>query len=283
MQQFLGHTESCFVTIVSNVLSTRDFWGAVLPRSTCSAAPRGGGCARKAELAKLADKMLRAPKCSRCRNHGFLVPVKGHAGKCRWKQCTCEKCYLITERQKIMAAQKVLKKQASEEEPELASGATAVAPEPSLHPLPQLAASEDAELGPEGRAAAHLLERPPRGPSPGPSAFQPVLGGHMGPSERAAVAVPSLVGPQLGVEAAGRGGPGLLELRRPIRPIPRPPFADFGKTPRPQAALLPASVPFRAAAFLHPMLASQATRDPAAWDGPLGWGWGESFPEAPLL
>uniref|UniRef100_A0A8C9K6S6 DM domain-containing protein n=1 Tax=Panthera tigris altaica TaxID=74533 RepID=A0A8C9K6S6_PANTA len=82
----------------------------------------------------MADKMLRTPKCSRCRNHGFLVPVKGHAGKCRWKQCTCEKCYLITERQKIMAAQKVLKKQASEEEqdgalvaqgPELLTGAAA--------------------------------------------------------------------------------------------------------------------------------------------------------------
>ncbi|XP_019598336.2 doublesex- and mab-3-related transcription factor B1 [Rhinolophus sinicus] len=175
--------------------------------------------------------MLRTPKCSRCRNHGFLVPVKGHAGKCRWKQCTCEKCYLIAERQKIMAAQKMLKKQASEEEHELASGATAVASASSLHPLPQLAASGDAEpAGPEGRAATYVLERPPRGPSPGPSAFQPVLGGrgHMGPSERAAVAVPSLVGPQLGVEAAGRGGPGRLELRRPMRPVPSPPFADFG-------------------------------------------------------
>ncbi|XP_019521931.1 PREDICTED: doublesex- and mab-3-related transcription factor B1 [Hipposideros armiger] len=193
-------------------------------------APRGGGCAGKADLAKLADKMLRTPKCSRCRNHGFLVPVKGHAGKCRWKQCTCEKCYLITQRHKIMAAQKGLKRQASEEEHELASGATAVALAPSLHPLPQLAASEDADPGPEGPAAACLLERPPQGPSPGLSAFQPVLGGrgHMGPSERAAVAVPSLVGLQLGVEAAGRGGPGFLELRRPIRPMPSPPFADFG-------------------------------------------------------
>lgn len=156
-----------------------------------------------------------------------------------------------------MAAQKMLKKQASEEEHELASGATAVASASSFHPLPQLAASGDAEpAGPEGRAATYVLERPPRGPSPGPSAFQPVLGGrgHMGPSERAAVAVPSLVGPQLGVEAAGRGG--RLELRSPMRPVPSPPFADFGKIPRPHAALSPGSVPFRAAASVQATLAS---------------------------
>lgn len=76
------------------------------------------------EAAEATAKALRAPKCSRCRNHGFVVPVKGHAGHCRWKLCLCEKCSLITERQKIMAAQKALRQQ--ETEPPARAGAEPV-------------------------------------------------------------------------------------------------------------------------------------------------------------
>ncbi|XP_043109323.1 doublesex- and mab-3-related transcription factor B1-like [Puntigrus tetrazona] len=53
-----------------------------------------------------AERAARSPKCSRCRNHGFVVQLKGHSGKCRFKRCLCWKCSLINERTRILASQR---------------------------------------------------------------------------------------------------------------------------------------------------------------------------------
>jgi len=50
------------------------------------------------------------PCCTRCSNHGLVMPLKNHKRYCRYQNCVCGPCELTVERQKVQARQTALKR-----------------------------------------------------------------------------------------------------------------------------------------------------------------------------
>ncbi|XP_062605539.1 doublesex- and mab-3-related transcription factor 1-like, partial [Saccostrea cucullata] len=40
-------------------------------------------------------------RCNRCRNHGYLVELKGHKHFCQYRDCTCQACVLLEKRKEV--------------------------------------------------------------------------------------------------------------------------------------------------------------------------------------
>lgn len=64
---------------------------------------------QKATVAAMSNSRT-TPNCARCRNHGLKIKLKTHKRYCKYRACTCPKCNLTFQRQRIMAHQTAMRR-----------------------------------------------------------------------------------------------------------------------------------------------------------------------------
>ncbi|CAJ0582762.1 unnamed protein product, partial [Mesorhabditis spiculigera] len=57
----------------------------------------------------------RRPNCQRCAQHSVVNRLKGHKRSCPFRECTCAKCQVVVERQRLMADQIKLRRRQKKE------------------------------------------------------------------------------------------------------------------------------------------------------------------------